>query len=132
MDPKRLRDLFPGTYLTLVALVQSVALAILLTKWFDLILSLLDGQPSSTTPISTHVQFLACLMLIVVAWYEYYWAVWLLTWLPDIRDAVVPFALGTVEVMLIYSVRAPSRFPFFTFAGIVASFVSALAYYNSY
>lgn len=90
---KRMSELFPTGYLTLMAIVQGVALV-----------ELLDGvkhEVFSSLPylhrLTAAVQALAVLAAIVIITHRYFLLTVLARWRPTVIDTLLPYLLGTSE-----------------------------------
>ena len=119
---ERQKDLFPNTYLTLVAIIQGLALSLLVHEFHEnvTILSLL-----------MFLQYLLCFSVIVVVWHEYHWAAFLFAWMPKIPDSLIPFSIGVVEAILIYSVGNNENNTLFFFSFFLITSAGAIGYHNT-
>jgi hypothetical protein len=87
----RLKGLFAPGYLTLVSIIQGV------------MLTTLAGQVEAGYPrfdAVTWVLVAATLVSYVSFWNEYMQAIATYVWLPNLTDAVVPFVIATLELLL--------------------------------
>jgi hypothetical protein len=87
----RLKESFGPTYLTAVSVIQGVALA-------DLGASVLLGYRAFTL-IHWLLVALTFLLLILI-WNAYTSQSTLWSWLPDLRDALIPFVFGALELVV--------------------------------
>jgi hypothetical protein len=85
----RQREVFPSSLLTLVAIIQSLALAEFAAQCFE--------NDALHLSIPTITQGLACLFLILVIWFQYQWAALMFWWPPKFVDSVIPFGIGLLE-----------------------------------
>lgn len=110
-------------YLTLISMIQSLALGYLLTQ-----LELKE------TPTVTYVlQVITTLTAIVVVWHEYAIGATLYTWIIDLWDSVIPFSFGLVQFFLITALVRKEWAPVWWF-GALSCFgvVTLLAFTNQY
>ena len=117
----RLRASFSGSYMTLLSIVQGAALGFWAFTAFDKIESL-EG-PSVVLAFAT-------LLLLVAVWNEYVMGATAFVWIPDVRDTLIPFALGASALYLISTLRREPRSWFF--AAALVSVVAVVAYLNQY
>lgn len=88
---RRLKDSFGPTYLTAVSVIQGVALA-------DLGAAVLIGYRGFSL---THWLLVALtFLLLIVIWNAYTSQSTLWSWLPDFRDAIIPFVFGALELVV--------------------------------
>jgi hypothetical protein len=96
LDPKvlarRAVELTPVGYLTIVSIIQAVALSFLATNIFTM-----WDQNQSQKVLAT-VQSLALFILLVFVFHFYVSMTMFLRWRPSFLDSLVPFAIGAVEV----------------------------------
>lgn len=91
---RRIGDSFPAVYLTLISIIQGVAMGILASNTFMYIKDTNLAEPwVRFLPYST----MSFILLIVVT-YEYTWFVGVFKWSPKIWDTIIPFALGLSEI----------------------------------
>jgi hypothetical protein len=110
-------------YLTLISMIQSLALGYLLT-----ILDL--GAMRQTTYV---LQVIATFTAIVLVWHEYAVGTVLYVWVIDLLDSVIPFVLGLAQYFLITTLKRGEWGPkwwlgAFGFFGVV----SLLAFMNQF
>ena len=87
---KRLTDSFSLVYLTLLSVIQGVALA-------DLALVVGAGYQQFTV-----VRWLLVLVnfgMVITVWHQFTMHITLWSWIPDLRDAIVPFVIGALELV---------------------------------
>jgi hypothetical protein len=91
---RRISDTFSGGYLTVIAIIQGVALGILL--------STIQHQFSEATTLPSHLtvagQGLATFAAIVIITQQYLILAALVRWTPTALDTVIPYALGAGEI----------------------------------
>jgi hypothetical protein len=90
----RTRDAFATTYLTLLSIIQGVALAVFFAKVDSLLARGLFHVPQILTAVGI---FLA----IVAVWNQYQMGVMLYTWTAQVLDAIIPFTIGLCEFAMI-------------------------------
>ena len=95
------RQGFSATYLTLLSIIQGVALASLALNAKEAIAPTGLWDPLEWTTIS--ITF----VVIVLVWYEYSWFVRLFVWPPSPFDAFIPFGLGATEVWATFRIEEP-------------------------
>jgi hypothetical protein len=91
---RRTSDLFPAVYLTIIAIIQGVALVTLLTTALPLVI----GKEAPHERVMIVGQSLAGLTSIVVVSYEYIWFTTMMRWAPGFLDTLVPYTLGVGEI----------------------------------
>jgi hypothetical protein len=106
---ERLKRTFPGIYLTLISIVQGVAvytLSYVTTLYWG------KGAASAWLP---YVPFsLTSFVVIVVVTFEYTWFVALFHWQPKVLDVTIPLALGLFEILPMYYFASPIWWRLFT------------------
>jgi hypothetical protein len=103
---QRTIDMFPVGYLTLIAIIQGVALELLLNTVLPLLTSRRFGDLQHVIQFSEGFAGLAC---IIVASYEYLWFTTVMRWAPRFLDTLVPYALGVAEIVPILLIGSFSR-----------------------
>ncbi|WP_043848175.1 hypothetical protein [Amycolatopsis keratiniphila] len=93
---RRAVDIFPAGYLTIISIIQGVALSVLLAETVPLVI---DGGRGAAAVVATFAQALLAFVAIVVVAYEYLWFTTLMRWVPTFRDTVVPLLLGVGEIV---------------------------------
>jgi hypothetical protein len=106
-DGNRARELLPSVLLTLLSVVQALALE---TLWSSARESpfLLAGDLLAWTG---WLHALAVFQGIVVIWLFYISTVMRFSWVPSTRDSVAPFVLGALELSMIQLIE-PSLLPY--------------------
>jgi hypothetical protein len=96
-----------GFYLTLVSIVQSLALGFLL--------QLLDAELIAKGTLSLNISFQAITVFlgIILVWHEYAIGTIAYTWKLDIIDSAIPFLIGVAEYMMIAAMAIPEDNPTF-------------------
>jgi len=92
---RRLNDAFTPTYLTILSIIQGVALADLAT--------VVAAEYRQFTVVNWLLAILTFSVLIII-WnvYTIQGTVW--RWIPDVRDAAMPFIVGTLELFLNHTI----------------------------
>ncbi len=91
----KMKDSFTPTYLTVLSVIQGVALA-------DLALVVVAGYKQFTI-----VQWLLVVLTfatLITTWNQYIMQSTLWEWVPDIRDAAIPFTFGALELFLNHTI----------------------------
>src|SRR5213078_703187 len=91
----KLKDSFSLVYLTLLSVIQGVALA-------DLALIMGAGYQQLTV-----VRWLLVLVnfgVVITIWHTFTMHITLWRWIPDLRDAGIPFMIGAVELVLNHTI----------------------------
>jgi len=89
----RAKDLFPSIYLTLVSIVQALALQELLSNAFGRTV-----EATSGLALATHwLQVAGVFGTLLIVWHEYVLGVIRYRYVVGIQDSLIPFVLGVVE-----------------------------------
>ena len=123
-----------GFYLTLVSIMQGLALGYLLQ------VVAAELTTSGTISVLTAVQFIACLTLLIIVWHEYAMGTVFFRWRLDMADSAIPFMFGICEYIMIAALSIPtsghilsaSRFALWLWSLPAFCVVSCLAYWNQY
>lgn len=116
-----MRGAFSTIYLTLLSIIQGVALAVLFAKVDSLIEK---GELHAPQVVIATGIFLA----IVAVWNQYQMGVMLYTWTAEVFDAFIPFVLGLAEFAMISAIdRGPSAVLFANGALLIAG-IAAFEY----
>jgi len=120
----RIAESFPSAYLTIISIIQGVALGLLATNSFGYIK---DPCLPETWVRFLPYSFMSFLTIIVVT-YEYTWFVGVFRWSPRIWDTIIPFALGFSAIGPIFYLTNPKIWWFLTaaFCGF-----GALGFFNT-
>jgi hypothetical protein len=92
----RISDLFPGGYLTLIAIVQGVALVILLEEVKQ---EVFTGE-SVLHRLTAASHALGVFTAIVIITHRYFLLTAIYRWRPTPIDTLLPYALGASEAMM--------------------------------
>lgn len=105
----RLNDAFTPTYLTILSIIQAVALTDLAT--------IVAAEYRQFTVVHWLLALLSFSVLIIV-WnvYTIQGTVW--RWIPDVRDAAMPFMVGALELFLNHAITLGISFWLLGLAGI--------------
>jgi hypothetical protein len=90
----RTLEIFPAGYLTIISVVQGVALGLLVQNS----VSVLRDLGSPLTIALTAEQGIWVFGTIVLVFYEYIWFTIVMRWSPTFRDTFIPFALGVTQI----------------------------------
>lgn len=121
---QRIRDSFPGTYLTTISIIQGVALGILASKTFGYIK---NTQVNDIWVIFLPYSIISFGMLVVVS-FEYVWFLGVCRWPPKVWDTLCPFTLGFSEVGPMFYLTEPKNWWLCT--GIIC-FIGAGVFFNT-
>ena len=114
---------FSGFYLTLISIIQSLALTSLLAD---------VGHPAEPFAepfsVAAWTQALTVGLLIVYVWHEYVVGLVTLRWVISIVDSMIPMCFGATEFLMIKSLNSTN---WFLWTGVFLS-ISVLAYLNMY
>jgi hypothetical protein len=107
----RLNDAFTPTYLTILSIIQAVALTDLAT--------VVAAEYRHFTVVSWLLTLLTFSVLIIV-WnvYTIQGTIW--RWIPDVRDATMPFMVGAIELFLDHAITLGISMWLLGLAGIAA------------
>jgi hypothetical protein len=92
---ERTIDSFPAGYLTFIAIIQGVALAVVIAEAVKR-MGEAEGPAGALLVAS---QSLFCFTAIIVVSYEYLWFTTIMRWTPTFRDAAIPYCLGVGETV---------------------------------
>jgi hypothetical protein len=127
MIRNRATDLFPSVLLTVLSMIQALAL--------ELLWSRLRESPylwaSDWNALLGWLQVTAMLLGFLVVWLFYVSMVMRFRWLPSLRDSVVPFGIGILEFTLIDLMGPASLGPWFYAMALIFA-VSTWASHNIY
>lgn len=120
---ERIVDSFPEIYLTLISILQSVMIGYLVTLFF---------QERSMGFFNSGLicRFFATAIGIIIIWNEYRMGSTVLKWIPDIADAIIPFFLIILQILVIKCLKFHEFWWFLWFGWLF--FFSAIAYLNMY
>lgn len=114
---ERVSGAFSSAYLTLISIIQGAAFAYL--AGFGV-----ANYSHFKTPIAW---ILVCtsFVIIVLGWNEYLMGALAFVWIPTLLDAVIPFGLGVIEVLLITAIADDPQtwlafLTLFALAGVIA------------
>ena len=116
---QRLKDSFSLVYLTLLSVIQGVALA-------DLALIVGAGYQQFTV-----VRWLLVLVnfgMVISIWHTFTIHITLWSWIPDLRDAIVPFMIGALELVFNHTISLSLSAWLFIVA-IIASMATLAIWY---
>lgn len=118
---RRTVDIFPAGYLTVMAIIQGVALGLLVQQ-------LVGRVFGSAHPAILIGEGAANFLAIVVASYEYLWFTTIMRWTPTFLDTLVPYLLGVAEIV---PVLLLSRFNWWWISTVVLFAVGGLAFWHT-
>ncbi|MBI5796554.1 MAG: hypothetical protein HZA47_09630 [Planctomycetes bacterium] len=123
----RMVNSFPAVYLTIISIIQGVALGILAQNTFEYI------QKFKVLNVKDIITLLPYVTLsffnIVIVFFEYSWFIGVFRWSPKFSDTFIPFFLGIMEISPLYFLDKP-KFWWFLNAGYVLA--GAIAYINTF
>ncbi len=115
---ERAKEHFPTVLLTLVSIVQALALEL----WWSHLIQV--DVWSGWTGLITALQIFATLLGIVLVWVIYSSNVMRFRWVPGTMDSVFPFLIGLIEFMLVETL-GPERLGFwFVLMAVIFSFMN--------
>lgn len=117
---QKLKDHFSPVYLTLLSVIQGVALA-------DL--AFVVGTNSQHFTLTQWLLVLVAFGAVITTWNQYTMHIISLDWIPDVRDAIIPFVLGALELFLNHLI--PLSFGGWLFAAALLSSWGALATWHT-
>jgi hypothetical protein len=107
----KMKDSFTSVYETILSIIQGVALA-------DLATIVAAKYPQFTVVDWLMVLTTFCMIIVVFNVYSIQNAVW--DWIPDIRDASLPFVFGALELFVNHTIAQSMSLWFIGLAGISA------------
>ena len=107
----KMKDSFTSMYQTILSIIQGVALA-------DLAAIVAAKYPQFTLVQWLMVLTTFCLFIVVFNVYSIQNAVW--EWIPDVRDASLPFVFGALELFVNHTIAQSMSLWFIGLAGISA------------
>ncbi len=122
----RAKEHFPTVLLTLLSIVQALALELL---WSHLRETAYLFQPSWITAISW-LQILATFIGLVLIWVVYANNVMRFRWVPVTSDSVYPFLIGLIEFMLIESLGPDEIGLWFMFLALIFGMMTWVGHTN--
>jgi hypothetical protein len=105
----RAKQHLPNVLLTLLSIIQALALEIFWSQTHELGLSFEPSWPA----IGLWIQVTATFLGILVIWVVYATTVMRFSWVPGISDSVVPFFVGLLQFVLIESLGSDSAAAWF-------------------
>lgn len=117
---QKLKDQFSPVYLTMLSVIQGVALA-------DL--ALVVGTNYQQFTFTQWLLVLVAFGAVITTWNQYMMYIISLAWIPDLRDAIIPFVLGALEILLNHLI--PLSFGGWLFAAALLSSWGALATWHT-
>ena len=128
------KDAHTGFYLTLVSIMQSLALGYLL--------QVLGAElvAKGTLPPNLVFQAVTSLLTVILVWHQYAIGTVAYRWKLDIFDSTIPFLMGIGEYSMIAAMAIPEtktavsgmRFVLWLWSLAAFAFVSIFAYLNQY
>lgn len=117
----RMRGAFSTIYLTLLSIIQGVALAVLFAK----VDSLIDGHEFHAPQV---VMATGIFLAIVAVWNQYQMGVMLYAWTAEIFDAFIPFGLGLTEYAMISAIDRGASAVLFANGALLVMGIAAFEY----
>lgn len=112
---RRAKEHFPAVLLTLLSIVQAIALELL---WGHVVDSPFLYQATMSALLGW-VQIVATLLAVVLVWVGYASNVMRFRWVPAVSDSVYPFLVGITEFWLVESLDANSVGAWFVGMGLL-------------
>jgi len=113
-------DSFGATYITLISIIQSALLGFLIFG--------IQENYKDLTPLQWVISG-ATFLAIVAIWNEYRMGATMFFWVPTLLDALIPFAFGGFQFLLVRNIIYPDAW-FWSIAGF--NLLGVLAYENMY
>ena len=95
---RRLGNSFPSVYLTVMGIIQAVALGILIDNFHYQI----SNESKLIEQFLISGRSVISFMMITLVLFEYNYFVWVNKWMPDFWDTLIPLALGASEIAPMY------------------------------
>jgi hypothetical protein len=111
-----IRDSFSGMYLTMLSIIQGVALSLLVSKFFS---TPACNPNTSICEIEHLLMSFLTFLIIIIFWHSYFWLAVIAAWTPLIWDSLFMFSIGAIELSAINSIGSIYWFYFIAFMGIV-------------
>jgi len=124
----RMGDSFPSVYLTMISIIQGVALGILASQINRLIFHPEQGSTMIRHWLLVAPYCIFSFMSILIVAYQYSWFIGLFKWSPAFWDIFFPFSLGLTEILPMFFLNKPAGWMLCT---SVFSFMGVLAWRNT-
>jgi len=135
-----LRELLEGSFsdvhITLVSIIQGAALALLATEIKDFYyvegaIRCLPPAAALCKSAGAHLGLaLGLFCVIVLYWNEYRMGITIYNWIPTLRDCLIPFGLGALEIGAILTFGGPIWIPIAHLAAL--NLLAVFAFLNMY
>jgi hypothetical protein len=102
---RRTSDTFPTGYLTIIAIIQGVALGI----WVSSVIPLVLSTGDVAVRISIAGEGIAGFASILIVSYQYIWFSTVMRWTPTFLDTLVPYVLGVTEIVPAILIKSEFR-----------------------
>ncbi|MEM1231857.1 MAG: hypothetical protein AAGI15_15045 [Pseudomonadota bacterium] len=112
---ERVKTHFPAVLLTLLSIVQAIALELL---WGHIT----DSEVLYTATFESFIawtQVLATLSVVVLIWVVYASNVMRFRWVPELTDSIYPFMVGITEFWLVASLQSGREGQWFIVSGLI-------------
>jgi len=120
----RMGESFPSIYLTIISIIQGVALGILANQIDKLFFHPAQGTTLARAWFLIVPYCIFSFSSILIVAYQYAWFIGLFKWSPTFWDIFFPFILGLSEIMPIFFLDNPAAWmlctSIFSFTGILA------------
>ena len=128
---ERLKTTFPNIYLTLISIIEGVAVYTLSVNTYDYVMTF-NKYPHLLGYFPYWLQYvpfsLTSFGLIVMVAFEYMWLVALFRWSPRLLDVTIPLGIGFFEILPMYYLTNPFGYcvsvALFCFSGAFAYWYS--------
>jgi hypothetical protein len=91
---RRMGESFPSVYLTIISIIQGVALGLLAKNTFEYI----KTSGSAELWLRFLPYSVMSFLIIIIVSYEYTWLVGIFRWSPKFLDVIIPFVIGLSEI----------------------------------
>jgi hypothetical protein len=116
---KRMGESFPNVYLTIISVIQGVALGLLVQNTLKDCVFIIARIPYAVISFGT----------VLAVFYEYSWFVGLYRWSPRFTDISVPLFLGVAEIIPFFFLDNPKLW---WISNSIFCFVATLAFLNTF
>lgn len=123
---RRTVEVFPAGYLTFLSIIQGVALGITVTQAVSV--QSLPGPVAED--LTVLIRAALTLLAIIIASYEYVWFTVIMRWRQTFADSLIPFILGTAEIVVALHIGRASAW-WFSSAVLVGVGILAFSYTKS-
>ena len=121
LDGRSLRvrssDVFSSAYVTVLSIVQGIALGTLVVTATPQFIELTTSQADMAQLLLVTSECLATLTAIIVVYYNYIWFLLMFRWAPTAWDTLIPVALGVGNILV--SAAVGTTIPWLAFIALI-------------